>query len=120
MVAELRQHGDGDRADAAGGAVDDHRAVRRLEAVVLHAHDGDARGVAGGAESHGLPQRQAGRHLGDPVALDPRVARVAAVVRDADVFAARREHGVALGEARIGRRDYGPGKVNAAYARLSS
>src|ERR1043166_406671 len=89
-------------APPAGGAAHDDRPVGRPQAVLLHAHDADARGEAGGAERHRLPQRHAARQRDQPVAGHARVLRVAAVVRDAEVVA-HAEHRIALRKPRIAR-----------------
>src|SRR6267378_5984615 len=119
VIAELGQRRNGDRADAAGGAVHDHLPALRLEPVLLHAHDTDAGGEAGGAERHRVPQRHSLRQLGEPFGWHARVLRVAAVMRDAEVIA-HGEHRVSLGEARVARRNDGAGEVDAADARRAA
>src|SRR5437868_830065 len=117
LIAALGQHGNRHGADAAGRAVDQHRPALGCEAVVLHAMQRDAGGVAGGAEGHRFPERQPLRYAADPVALHARVRRVAAIVRHADVFAACGEHGVALLPAGIRRFHHRAGEIDAADGR---
>ncbi len=116
VIAEFRQRGDGNGADAAGGAVDDHRPARWVQAVVFHLHDREARGVSRGAEGHRLPQRHPLGQLYGPIRGDAGVLGVAAVVLDAQLVPDGK-HRVALGEARIGRGHHRPGEVDAADAR---
>src|SRR5688572_12665446 len=119
VVAGLRQGGERDRAHPAGGAVDDHRAVGRLEALVLHAHDRNARGVAGGAERHRIPKRHPRRQFHQPLARHARVLRVAAVVGHAELVADA-DHGVAFLESRVVGADDGAAQIDAAHARSAA
>ena len=59
MIAGAREDIDGDAADPAGRAGNDHRAVGGLEPLVLHALHRQSGRVAGGAQRHGLEQGHA-------------------------------------------------------------
>ena len=95
-VAEPRQQRDGDAADAAGRAGDQHRRPRRAHAVPSPAPYAQHRGVAGGADRHRLPRREAPPGSGTSQSpFEPRLLRQAAPVRLADAPAV--EHDLVAG-----------------------
>ena len=78
LVAELGEQRDCDRADAAGGSGHDLRAALRRDAVLFQRHHRQHRGVAGGADRHGIARGHRGRQAHEPVALHPRLLGIGA------------------------------------------
>ena len=103
MVAELGQDRDGDRADAAGGARDHHRAAIGRDAVPLQRHDAEHRRIARGADRHGVVRRHAVGQRHQPVAIDAGAFGKCAEMRFADAPAIEDDL-VALLPVRDGRR----------------
>jgi hypothetical protein len=100
FVAARGKHIDGEAADAARGAGNDHGTVAGLQSVLFHAHDAEARGEAGGAQGHRLRAGQPGRQLVHPGGGNSRALGVAAVVGDADVVTGCQDF-IARLEARV-------------------
>ena len=116
LVTEAAQHVDGEAADAAGRPRHDDGLAARFEAVVLEPRDGEARREARGAQQHRLVGVEAVGNRNDPVALDPDVLGVTAVV----VFAqatARHQDRVAGRITIVVRADDLAGDVDAADER---
>ena len=99
LVAEPGQHVDGERADAAGRAEHEHRAVAGLQPRVLQVGDRQGGGEPGRPQRHRVARREPLGQRHDPPGRHPRELRVATVVRDADVVGVR-EHRVARPRAR--------------------
>ena len=96
-----------------------------VEPMALQRHHRQHRGVAGGADAHGLARAHRGRQRYQPVALDPRLLAVAAEMGLAaapaveDDLVARLPGGMAGGFHRAGEIDAGDHREAAHHRRLA-
>src|SRR6185295_11748828 len=111
VIAAAREDIDGDARHAAGGAVDEHLALRRRKAVQFHEVDGVRRRVPGNAERTRFEEAHAARQRNHPVGRKASEFRVAAVVIRTEAETVH-EHLVARFEARVRRFFDGARKVD--------
>jgi hypothetical protein len=97
-------------------AGDEHRAVGRCETPILEGHDGERRGVAGGADHHGVAQRETEREGNEPVGRDPGVLGEPTVTRHAEVVPVGEDLG-AGGEPVVVALDDHAGEVDPGHDR---
>ena len=114
MIAQARQHVDGEATDATGRTGNDHRAVSRCQAVVFHAHDSKRRGKPRSAQRHGLEQIQPLRQGYNPLRRHARILGITAVMGNANVVAGGNDLVAGL-EAGISTFDHFTGQVDAAH-----
>lgn len=83
--AEFGKQGDGDAADAAGGAGDENRMLcGGCQSTVLQGHDAEHRGESGGADAHGIAVAQSFGKRNEPVGAHALILAIATPVEFAE------------------------------------
>ena len=80
LEAEFRQKGDGNRADAAGGARDQDFTIAGFYPLLFQCHDAEHGGVTGNAHGHGISRAPVFGHGHQPITGNAGHFRKAAMV----------------------------------------
>nr|WP_241659596.1 hypothetical protein [Sphingomonas glacialis] len=110
-ISQLGQDGDRDRSDAARGSGDEDVTALWGDLAVFQRQDAEHGGKASRADGHRIARADRVRQLDEPVSLDRRTLRVAAIVRVAQPPSGGDDL-VASNEAGIGRPLDRSGKVD--------